>query len=448
MMKAIPTLLLALLLPGGPSATAVQSAQKPISQMPASARQLIAIKVTGSKRFPEEAIAAASGLQIGSPVNDDEFKKAARRLGDTGVFTDIWYSFSYSAAGTRVEFKVTDADKFVPVRFEDFVWFTDSDIRRRIKEHSPLFDGELPLSGKLAEEVSDVLQAMLVERSIPGHVDFSRSGKQDGPVDSIVYKVSDVVVQVRKIEFTGAGESELSALKSAAQRLTDHEYSRTLLAALVQRQLLPIYYSRGYLKATFGDPQSSVVKEPAEKSEEGPRNLTIVDVTLPVTPGIKYKIKSLEWSGNRQFATDILQKMVRAKPGEPANMTRIRDNLTDVQKIYASKGYVTASIAVNTEFDDAAGIVMIRLIVTEGLEYHMGELEFRGLDNSLTAKLRNAWKIRQGEVYDASYLDEYLPEAHKLLPSSLDWEVAPHVTANTHDKTVDVDLIYSVKAPK
>ena len=49
---------------------------------------------------------------------------------------------------------------------------------------------------------------------------------------------------------------------------------------------------------------------------------------------------------------------------------------------------------------------------------------------------------------DASYLDEYLPVAHKLLPPSLDWEVASHVTANVHDKTVDVDLIYSVKAPK
>jgi hypothetical protein len=78
----------------------------------------------------------------------------------------------------------------------------------------------------------------------------------------------------------------------------------------------------------------------------------------------------------------------------------------------------------------------------------MGELEFRGLDNSLMAKLRDAWKIRQGEVYDANYLDEYLPAAHKLLPPSLDWEVTSHVTPNVREKTVDVDLIYAVKTPK
>jgi outer membrane protein assembly factor BamA len=431
-----------------PGVVQVASAQKPLDQLPTSARQLIAVKVNGSKRFPEEAIALASGLQIGAPVTEDDFKKAARRLGDTGVFTDIGYSFSYTSVGTKVELQVSDVDKFVPVRFEDFVWFSDADIRRRIKEHAPLFDGELPLSGKLAEEVSDVLQAMLVERAIPGHVEYLRSGKPDGPVDSIVYKVSDVLIQVRNIEFTGAGDAEVPALKSAAQRLTDREYSRSLLSTLVQKQLLPVYYTRGYLKAEFGEPEPKVVKQPSAEDENGPHNMTIVDVLFPVTPGQKYKVRSLEWSGNQEFPTDVLQKMVRAQVGELANMTRIRDNLKDIQKLYASKGYVTASLKADADFDDAAGTVVILLSVKEGPEFHMGELEFRGLDNSLTAKLRSAWKIRPGEVYNASYLDEYLPAAHKLLPSNLDWDVASHVTANMRDKTVDVDLIYSVRAPK
>jgi outer membrane protein assembly factor BamA len=131
-----------------------------------------------------------------------------------------------------------------------------------------------------------------------------------------------------------------------------------------------------------------------------------------------------------------------------ANTVKLADNLKDIQKLYGSRGYVSASITPEAEFDDAAATVVLRLEVNEGAVYHMGELEFRGLDNSLTAKLRNAWKIRPGEVYDATYLTEYLPAAHKLLPANLDWEVEPHVTANVRDKTVDVDLIYSVKAPK
>ena len=89
-----------------------------------------------------------------------------------------------------------------------------------------------------------------------------------------------------------------------------------------------------------------------------------------------------------------------------------------------------------------------QLVVTEGPVYHMGELEFRGIDNGLTAKLRAAWKIRPGEVYDATYLNEFLPLARKLLPATIDWEVSPHVTAMAKDKTVDVDLQYTARAPQ
>ena len=423
-----------------------QSRQEPISQLPPSARQLISIKVIGSKRFPEQAIAAATGLQLGTAVNDDDFKRAARRLGDTGVFTDVAYSFSYSAAGTKLEFHVTDSDKFVPVRFEDFVWFSDEQLMLRIKQEAPLFDGELPLFGKLPDQVSDVLQAMLVERSIPGHVEYERAGKSDGPVDSIVYRVDDVVIQIRNVEFTGATAEELSALKAASRRVFDREYSRSVLNALVQHQLLPVYYERGYLKASFGPPEAKVVKQPSSQGDESIRNLTIVDVYFAVTPGQQYKLKAVEWSENHEFSTDTLQKMVRAQPGQPVNMVRIDDNLKDVQKLYGSHGYVTATIAANAVFDDATSTAIIRLDVKEGYVYHMGDLEFRGLDNSLTARLRNAWKLRPGDVYDSTYLSEYLPQAQKLLPRNFDWDVSSHVTPNQRDKTVDVDLIYSVKA--
>jgi len=76
----------------------------------------------------------------------------------------------------------------------------------------------------------------------------------------------------------------------------------------------------------------------------------------------------------------------------------------------------------------------------------MGELEFRGIDNNLRARLRASWKIRPGDVYDSTYLKQFLPQARKLLPANLDWDVEPHVTAITRDKTVDVDLQYTAKA--
>jgi len=415
--------------------------------MPPSARQLIAIKVSGSKRFSEAAIAASTGLETGTPVSEDDFKKAARVLADTGAFIDVAYTYSYSSAGTKLELHVTDAEKFVPARFEDFVWFSDTELRQRINEHVPMFDGELPLAGRLADEVSDALQTMLVERAVPGHVDYMRFSRENGPVEALDFKVSEVLIRVRNIEFTGAGAAELPALQAAAQRLPDREYSRSRLNLLVQRQLLPVYHARGYLKATFAEPQPRPVSEAAASIEENPRNRTVVDVVFAVTPGPQYKLKALLWSGNHEVPTDTLEKMVQVPIGQPANTVRIADDLKAVQEHYGSRGFVTTSIQVEPEFDDAAGSVSVLLNVNEGPLFHMGELEFRGLDNALSAKLRNTWKLRPGDVFDSTYVKQYLPEAQKLLPAALDWEVSSHMTANIHDKTVDVDLIYTVKAP-
>lgn len=423
-------------------------AQDPLAKASPSARQLISITVTGSQRFPEAAIAAATGLQMGTSVVEDDFKKASRRLGDTGVFRDVGYTFSFSSAGTKLEFHVTDADKFAPVRFEDFVWFTDDELMKRIKESAPLFDGTLPLSGRLPDQVSDVLQATLVEAGIPGQVEYMHAAPMEGLPESIVYHVTGVLITVRNIEFTGVGDAELPPLQEAAKRLPDRGYTRTALQALVQRQLLPVFHARGYLKAAFGNPQPKVVKLPvADSSDDTIRNQTIVDVTFTVTPGRQYKLKDFAWQGNHEFPSDVLRKMIIAKPGEPANTVRLNDNLKDIQKLYGSRGYVTSTIKANANFDEADGTVTIAIEVNEGPVYHMGELEFRGLDNSLTAKLRSLWKIRPGDIYDATYLSDYLPAAHKLLPANLDWQVSPHTTANVRERTVDVDIIYSVKAP-
>jgi outer membrane protein assembly factor BamA len=412
-----------------------------------SERTLIAVQVTGSKRFTQDEVIAASGLRTGFIAGDDDFKKAARILGDTGAFTDIAYSYSYSAAGTKLELKVTDALKFVPAHFEDFVWFSGDELLRRLKERVPLFTGELPLSGRLPEEVSDVLQAMLVEKNIPGHVNYLRASREDGPITAINYSVSDVSIRVRNMEFTGAGAAELPLLEAAARKLPDPEYSRDRLRVFVERQLLPVYYARGYLKASFATPQPSVGK-PEAGNGDTPPNQTLVDVALAVTPGQQYKLTRVVWSGNHEIPADMLQTMIQAQPGKPANTVQLADDLANVRKLYGSKGYIQASIKATPQFDDAAATVAFALEVKEDYAYHMGELEFRGLDNSLTAKLRNAWKLRPGDVFDATYLAEYIPLAHKLLPSNFDWSVAPHVTANVRDKTVDVDLQYTVKALK
>ena len=60
-----------------PSFSATAQTQPPVSY------KLIAVTVTGSKRFTQQEIAAASGLPLGTIAHEEDFKKAARQLGET-----------------------------------------------------------------------------------------------------------------------------------------------------------------------------------------------------------------------------------------------------------------------------------------------------------------------------------------------------------------------------
>jgi outer membrane protein insertion porin family len=257
-----------------------------------------------------------------------------------------------------------------------------------------------------------------------------------------------VSIRIHQVEFPGAGADELPLLQAAAEKLSDREYSRDFMTNFIEHALLPIYHEHGYLKASCAPPQPRVVKPSTSEPSDNRTRPTFVDVTFPVTPGIQYKLTRWYWSGNKAIPGDTLEPFLHVKAGQMANTVQLENDLRAVQELYGSRGYVLASIKGDAEFDDDAKTVTLHLVVDEGAVFHMGELQFRGLDNNLTARLRAVWKLRPGDVYDATYLKEFLPLARKLLPGSLDWEVSPHATVLTGNKTVDVDLQYTAKAPQ
>jgi len=78
------------------------------------------VTVSGSTRISESDIVKATGLKAESNISPDDLKQAAARLTDSGVFAQVNYQFD----GRTAAYTVKDADEFVPVVFENFVWFT------------------------------------------------------------------------------------------------------------------------------------------------------------------------------------------------------------------------------------------------------------------------------------------------------------------------------------
>jgi outer membrane protein assembly factor BamA len=434
-MKTVVLILLLVSCLLGISLTAAQKTARSSKESPIAAYKLVGLKVTGTQRFTEKEILPASGLALGQSVAEADFKEAARRLGDTGLFTDVAYSFSFAPSGTKLEFQLTDVEesKLVPAHFENFVWFSDAQLLSEIQRRVPLFKLLMPVGGTMPDHLEEALQAILDEKQIPARVDYLREAPQEGgSLIGLSYRVEALQIHIRDVEFPGATPDQLPQLQAAARKLTGTPYVRSGLAQVARVEFMPVCLQRGYLKASFADSQARVVTQSGGEVE--------VVAILPLTPGKVYSTSSVDWKGNKVFPADELQRQIHLPAGQPADAVHLTSDLEKVAKLYHTKGYMTARITPKPLLDDDHSTVHYDLNVVEGDQFKMGEFEVIGLDSQAKAHLQAAWKLSEGQPYDSEYSQRFLEETSRFVPSSIPWDIKVHEAVNEKDKTVDVTI--------
>lgn len=418
------------------------------SSAPGSSRvghKLIALKVSGTTTYTDGEILAASGLQLGQDAAEAEFKEAAQHLVNSGMFADVVYSFSYSDNGVHVDFKLTDIDKskLIPARFDNFVWFTDADLISAIDGSVPLFKQLLPAQGQLSDQVAQALQTLLAKKQLPGRVSFIREANDQngGNLSDIFYRVDEVTMPIRRVEFPGASPDQAASLSSAQSRLGGAEYSRSSIAAVARLDLLPVLLERGYLKAQFDLSSAHVIP----RGENQPSEEVDVDVLIPVAAGKQYRISTVTWLGTSAVSTKDAEGLFHLTAGEPADAVALSRDIEALTKVYHARGYMAAQIQPDPQFDDEKATVHFDMHVTEGDLYKMGDLEIVGIDVGSRDRLREAWTLAQGQPYNADYTRKFLADASRFFPRGAQYSVKLDESLDSKDKLVDVTIQYKLR---
>jgi outer membrane protein assembly factor BamA len=401
--------------------------------VPSSAHKLAEIKVTGTTLYSPAQVIASTGLKLGQPVNDEVFKEATQKLGETRLFTNIAYSYSFDSEGTKLELQLTDNEKLVPVEFDNLVWFSHQELLDKIHAAIPLFQGKVPAGGGLVDEIADILSVMLAQKNPQLHLDYLRPGA--GTTNAVVFSVSGTDIRIQKVEYPGASSTHLPALNTAAKKIEGADYQHSVLGAFTKFDLQPIYLKDGFLKVGFGEPQPRVVSESPDETD--------VDVKLPVEEGQQYKLARVEFSGNSVFTSEKLRPMLHLQLAARVNAIQLKDDLEAICRLYGTRGHVKASVEPHPEFNDPESTVSYNVEVKEGDVYRMGELDFEGLEDKLIPRMREDWTLREGEVYNSSYPQLFVKQALADLPSGPRWSISAQESINEQEKTVDVTLRFS-----
>jgi outer membrane protein assembly factor BamA len=389
---------------------------------------LVRIVVTGSSRFSPDDVARASGLTVNAQVTMDDLQGAAKRLGGCGVFSTVQFLYK-PVAGTRdgveANFEVKDAGKFLPAAFENFIWFSDQELQQELHQSLPLFAGQVPLSGTLADDVSATLTKLLVARGLPSQVSYMVYADLGRPPSAYKYKVENAGLSIAEVRVSGAKLMPQDLLSKSLSLLPGKEYLRSNIRRMVELSLEPLYREHGFLKFKL------IEVKPVLKPGGG------VALEAQLDEGPQYRLAGFTWSGNTLIAGDELSKRITLKIGDPVNGSMLTRDLGQAARLFGKYGRERASITPEPTF--ATDTVTYNFAVKEGDLYHMGTLDIEGFDADTTSKLTESWKLAPGAPYDSTYLQQFLfrtlPLAHGR---QRDWAVLEQV--DDTQKTVNVHL--------
>jgi len=394
--------------------------------------QLARVVLRGSKRYSEADLLRATGLKIGSQVTAADLQNAAGLLNGAGVFLSVQYLYKPAIGannGVEADFDLTDAPQFLPAVFDNFLWFSNEQLQKALHDDLPLYNGELPLSGGLPDQVSSSLSKMLAAKKLPSDVSWLLESERGKPPRAFLYKVENAGLKVSDFTFAGIARMDAKLLTPAVTPLKGSDFYHSITSPWVKSKLTSIYLQNGYLKV-------SVDAQP-RLGEAG-----VVTMEVTISEGIQYRVAGFSWTGNTLFQSEELSKHLTLKPGDPANGVKMENDLAGVRKMYGKFG--REAVRVHPVADFSGDSVRYTLEITEGPVYHMGKVEILAPDQ-YKEKIMGLWKLQEGAVYDSTYLVEVLAQVRKLLPTAarLEWKLREQI--DDAAKVVNIQLDVAMK---
>jgi outer membrane protein assembly factor BamA len=362
---------------------------------------IIALQASGSERYQPAEIIAATGVKvdIGKPGPLAAVRAAAQKLVDSGVFSDVSYRHSAATGGMSVQFTVKDkgADQFLLAVFENIVWLPDTELREQISQRLPLFHGDLPLNGRLEDDVAEQIAAILKQRNIDAHVSSIQSCDVGAQHCTREFSVDNIQIDTAKLDLTGAPAEIAAEVQQAANKsVLGKPYSRSRTGAEVTRIIRAACLRRGLLKPQLSD----ITATPSDAPSGG----VGVTVRASVAPGPAYRFEGQTWAGNTAIETAKLEKMVHLYQHLPVDGAKLDADLQQVRAQFALRGYMQARITAQPRFDDSQGTVQYTFAVKEGPLYKMGKLDLSGFPDKMVDQVSTLWKLREGDPFDHSYV--------------------------------------------
>jgi len=400
-----------------------------------------AVRFQGAPQYTQQELLAAAGLKPDAPLSVRDVKTHAKQLNDTGLFKEV----KFASEGKTLVYTLTPSSQLFPMHLENLPLAPGKELDATLHRLFPLYRGLLPASGSLLEGVRQAFEELLAAKGVKATVKASlTSGLGPQKLTAMNFAVVSPAVHIGRIQLAGISAAMQAKASLLASGQTGNSFDTENTALGLRHAFEDLFQDQGYAAV-----QVDVVPvDPLVVSDQS------VDIPFTVTieEGGIYKLGTIDYPAGALVARADVEKILSKYPagsGRPLDLF-----LLAIHDAYHANGYLDCSVVSHPSFHEATHIVNYSLEIAASPQYRFASVKFDGAPDAMAAKLKLAWKMMPGDVFDESYLANFASLAQKKDKPMTKWMQTVIVTNDvkadpaTHEVNCTFHFAKAVQSPR
>ncbi len=416
------------------------------------------IRVHGNRRIPADTIRARMFTRPGDVYDPAGLERDFNSLWNTGYFDDIRIEREESPKGWIIQVYVKEKPTIREIKYIGLNAVSQSDVLDKFKELKVGLSQESQFDPTHVKRAEVVLKEMLAAHGRQFATITTEIRQIPPAAVGITFNIKEgPKVKVGAIRFEGNKKVPTRYLRDAMHNskpigiphslILENLFARTFDATKLSEDAERVrfaYQDKGYFKAIVEDPKTKIrdVHGVAWYFPFKSRSGKVVDITVPVEEGERYRLKEITFTGNKALTnTAALRRLFKIKDGDWFNRTLVSKGLDELRKAYGSLGYINETNIPDTEIDEEHKTITLKIDVDEGKQFYVRRIEFSGNTTTRDKVIRRQLALEEGNVYNSRLWEVSLLRLNQLnFFEALKPEQDSEVHQDAANSSVDINL--------
>lgn len=414
-----------LLVVGHPLTAAAQLGSVPTNQV---SPEVVEIEIVGAQTVGSRQVLAWSGLTTGQTFSTDMVSSAIRSLFATQKFADVFIYRQSVPEGVKLIVNLQEFPRIRSVVFQGSNKIKESDLRAEFTVHVGQFANPAVVRRELQP-----LRELYYEKgyyNVVVHRDSSRVDSNNME-DLIITIEEGRKVKVQTITFMGNESLSEGLLRDAMEQgtkgfLRSGTFKKAQFEADRDR-IVTQARNEGYLDAAVTDVQLNF-------REEAPSKL---DIVITIDEGQQYRVGNIHWKGNTVFDDLAIANQIWLEKDDVFKENEYLEALTNLQQIYADRGYIY--ITVEPERDIVDNAVNVQFTFIEGQPAKIHDIQISGNTKTYDKVILREMRTFPGDTFSNTRIQATMRD---IFQTGFFEDVQPDIRPISNG---DVDMILKVK---